>query len=737
MELISKTPFIFAPIVGRVNFPRYSLTLIIKGTFDLVHNGTATISKDQLFPTGDIPYSDDNTGEGSSFYESDFAYFKPCTDLLLSGKCWPPGGEPTRGCRAAFGVGHQLKKLAIFGDRYWNPMIKTISAPQPFTQMELRYENAFGGKGYQRNPVGKGYGKTLQADGTERWQLPNIEELDNLIDSPDSQPEPAGFGPINSLWDQRYKKLGTYEGTWLKERWPWYPVDFDWGYYNAAPSDMQIEGYLKGDESLYFENLHPTISTYRSRLPGLRPRLFIQKQDTESHDNTTFFEPDLRLDTLWVDMEAEKLILVWRAVIDIISEDYKEIQHIFIVAENLNEPEKSREHYHNLFLKEFEQIEEDDSEKEKTADDESTADEIDIDKEIQKIEDELRAAYIAAGIDPDHKLPEPTEEDKQEEARILKELGIETDIASPPLTREIIIDRVARGDSLCGNDLSNLDLSALKLEGVDFSDAILQGVNFEKAILVNSNFTNANLQQASFLSADLKGATLIDTDLSRALCKNADLSETDMRNAIFDQAILVKANLDRCNAENSSFSDADLTDVSFRNAQAKAADFSGSTLDNADFNGTILMEASVEDATGIRVNMEETDLTGLKAAGKTDFSKGSFQRVTAAYSIWENAILNEADFSLASMEGANFASASLLSAVFTGADLKYGRLTKADMRQAKCRAMNLLEATFEQANLTQADFSLSNIYGAEFLDAVIDGTRFENANLKMTKLSKG
>ncbi len=737
MEIINKTLFPIAPYVGRVGFPKHSLTLIVKGTFDLVHKGTATISEEQLFPTGDELYSDDDEGDGSHFYGSDFAYFKPRADLLLAGKCCSPGGQPIQACKVTFGVGAQSKTLGVFGDRYWSQITKIIFDPQPFTEMELRYENSFGGEGFKKNPVGKGYGTLKHTDGMIKRPLPNIEDLKHLVDSPNSQPEPVGFGPVDSLWPQRYAKLGTYEGSWLKERWPWYPTDFDWGYYNAAPVDMQVEGYLNGDESLYFENLHPSISHYHSRLPGLRPRLFISKQDAARQDESLFFESDLNLDTLWVDMEAEKLVLVWRTVIEVLSEDYDEVGHVFMAAESMDDPRKTEEYYHDYFLKRFEQ-------KDEAALDENPTDyeefpeteDIDIDEEIKKVEDEIRVACIEAGIDPDQDIPEPTEEDKQEEIRILKELGIEPDVEKIPFTREMIMDRIARGEGFCGEDLSTIDLSGLDLQGVDFSDAILDGANFEKSILTKADFTNANLQKVSFVSANLKGAVLKDADLTLAVLTGADLSEADIQDAIFDQANLQNTLFDSCNAENVSFLGSDLTDASLKNMQGRAADFSKSKLVGADFRCAILIEASVEDAVGVGVNMKDADLSGLKASGKTNFSKGCFQKVLAPYSIWENAILDEADFSLSSMEGANFASASLKLAVFIGADLKFSRLSKADLYQAKCMTMNLFEATLEKANLTRTDFRASNMYGAEFLDSIIDGTMFGDANLKMTKLSK-
>ena len=42
------------------------------------------------------------------------------------------------------------------------------------------------------------------------------------------------------------------------------------GHFNAAPREQQVKDYLKGDEWLAMENLHPEHAVYRCRLPGLR-----------------------------------------------------------------------------------------------------------------------------------------------------------------------------------------------------------------------------------------------------------------------------------------------------------------------------------------------------------------------------------------------------------------------------------------------------------------------------------
>jgi uncharacterized protein YjbI with pentapeptide repeats len=996
LEILNQTNFNFANIIGRINFPGHSLSLIIKGTFHLNQNSVATQAEDQLYPMGDEFFPDDVEMQGSCCYESDFAYFKPKADLLLSGHCHAPNGSPVPACQIKFQVGAHEKTLNIFGDRQWKRSlgIRTITDPEPFTKMELKYENSFGGQGYKKNPVGKGVTKQEAGDGKKAILLPNIEDPENIISSPRYQPEPAGFGPLCKTWEHRLKRMGTYKGKYLKKRWPWFAEDFDYGYFNAAPPDMQVEGYLRGDEELYFKNLHSEYSRFKSRLPGIRIRCFVNKlADTVSGD-TEFKEIKMNLDTLWADMDNEKLVLVWRGVTEIQSEEYEELLHTFIISEPLSEQPATVENCREMFLAtiteeeeaaevpEEQEIETEDPEIAKPEDEPEEVKQeeppkkldlkklikaqinmilvkmgIDIEnlppqtrekteKEQDKILDRLfekdpdkkmameqvehkerlskdlsklgidldnlpplsdkakkeqlkllsafgmdnpsivqspemapifgvlQAVIPRMGLDPENLDPFIAEAKKQRE-NIQKKLGMEAgeesveEETTPALTREIVQERAARNDSFGGEDLRGIDLSDLDLKGINFSGANLTGVvlknsDLEKAnltnavlteadlsnanladalltgadldntnlegsilenaiiksvvlkntVLTNSNlkgadltgsdisdsdlegldltnavlkgvdFTNANLsntiliasdlsdanlkksnlsgadlseanltnavliesllenaelKNADFSKADLKKsnlkkASLEEADFSEADLTDSDLSETILNEAIFEKANMQNALLIDAEAVDANFSEADLTNAKLSNGDFSKADFSKSVLNEADFSNARMEDASVEGAKGTNINFRKADLTRLRASEGCDFTGSRFREAKGAESIWHDAVLKNADFTLSNMHGADFTKADLQNADFSAADMKYARFMKADMKLAKLLYMNLFEGNLEKADLTGADLTGSNMYGVEFLDAVIDHTKMENMNLKMTKL---
>ena len=118
LNILNPLPFTFAPVPGRLGFPGHSLSLIVKGTFDLSSGGKASIAEKQIFPTGDEYYADDDEMAGGLRYESDFACFKPRADLLLVGKCHPPGRQPAQICPVTFRVGGKSRTLTVTGNRF-------------------------------------------------------------------------------------------------------------------------------------------------------------------------------------------------------------------------------------------------------------------------------------------------------------------------------------------------------------------------------------------------------------------------------------------------------------------------------------------------------------------------------------------------------------------------------------------------------------------------------------------
>jgi uncharacterized protein YjbI with pentapeptide repeats len=787
VKILSLCDYPIAWIVGKISPPAYSATCIIKGTFSLRRNGKAEPVEEHDPLSGDLFVEDDM--ERSYIYESDFACFKPRTDLFLYGKCHPLGNQPAQGCRVTFQVGEQKKSLYIFGNRFWQQNaagVWGISDPTPFTEMALIYENSYGGAGFANNPVGKGFSRTINEAGKEYWPLPNIENPERLLVSPDQHPDPVGFGPLGRMWPLRTTgKIGTYDDRWLQERWPYFPSDFDWGYFNGAPPDMQMNGYLLGDEPLYFENLHPQYPHYHAQLPCLRTRLFINEI---VGDAARFREVKLKLDTLWVDMEAEKLNLIWRGVIEVASEEMQEIQHCLVVSESMDNAPEPLEYYQFLLLQRLQEEQEEDKEEppvEIIPFDDSWVKEMEADfsrmeEDFKKIEAQAaetekstKAILVAAGIDPAElkraqksianmpfkdiltqaakqeqqirelspelakKMPPPMtpKEIDEIDQSFQFEPWTEIDSFPEPLTREDCEKRIDIKMSFENEDLTDLDLTNLNFSGCNccnttFSGASLQGATFTAANLSGANLAGCDLSNLNFQGANLGGADLTGTILTAAILSSTVLDDTDFSTASLENAIF-----DQAHGFRTIFVAANLKAARFIGADLQEADFETANLETANFTHANLKEASVESANGRGIIFQSANLTGLHASAGPDFTGGNFKGALAAESIWEDATLEGADFSAAYLVNADFTKASLKKARFSGADLTKARFEEADLTETSMMYVNLFQGSLEKAKLVKTDLQGTNLYEVEFYLAEISGAKFEGSNLKMTKFA--
>ncbi len=116
----------------------------------------------------------------------------------------------------------------------------------------LAYEHAYGGPGFSDNPYGIG-----AVIGSGEPDVIALEGAKHL----------AGFAPLGQAWTARKRRLGSYPRPALEGYVVEVPADFDWAYFQAAPPD-QWAPFLRGDEWIVMDGLHPALPRARMRLPG-------------------------------------------------------------------------------------------------------------------------------------------------------------------------------------------------------------------------------------------------------------------------------------------------------------------------------------------------------------------------------------------------------------------------------------------------------------------------------------
>ena len=761
MDIKNRTTFAFGPIMGRVNFPSHTATLVAKAAFKLVPGDTCVPADEPAGLEGDV-LSKAETPE--CLYDADLAFFKPKADLLLSGYAYQPGGKAAPALTATFTVGGWSKSIACLGNRTWEKGLirSSMSEPEPFTRVAITWANAYGGPKFASNPAGKGHKNPI---------LPNLENPNDLIGGAGDKPTPMSFGPVHRTWKLRTKKMGSYNNKWLKERWPAFPEDFDWTYFNAGAEDQQLEGFLRGDEQITLKNLHREHAELTCKLPGIRSRVLIR----EGEENK-LREIPMNLDTLYVDAEAELVYLTWRGIANVSDEDWLECNDILVVEEKLGE-ERTVEQLLPLFEEEAEEEELEEGEEPLTPEqrqaqvdammkefdaaeaqanqyeanikqqvkDSLEADEgIDLEAAISqaknaKPDDPMKAMerFAAAIAEDQAGLPKgvnAADFNPMADPDVQELMKIKASAKPPSETSQIV--SVMKSGEAAGGDFSKSDLSGQDLEGANLSDtyldeANLEGANLKGADLKFASLYGANLKNADLSEADLSDADLSTADLTGAKLEGAILNDTTFTQAVLDDAVLTKAvgnntGFMEVSAKGTTFAEASLNEAVFTNSDLSAADFCGATLTSADFSAVKAAEAKFDGA----------QMANFRGGDESDFTKASFTNVNAPDSVWEKSTLVEADFHEANLAEAQLPFADLTGARLLEANLAGCLMHKTVLKDAKSGNANFFKALLEKTDFTGASLVGSNFYEADFFEAVTEGADFSGANLKMTKLAK-
>jgi hypothetical protein len=84
----------------------------------------------------------------------DDGFAKARGELLVCGSFFAPQGKPVTASFVRARLGGIDKRLAVVGNRTWRNQVPT--EPEPFTTMPIDWAHAFGGAGFDRNPLRQG-----------------------------------------------------------------------------------------------------------------------------------------------------------------------------------------------------------------------------------------------------------------------------------------------------------------------------------------------------------------------------------------------------------------------------------------------------------------------------------------------------------------------------------------------------------------------------------------------------
>lgn len=304
--------------------------------------------EDQPLNAGDVFW--DTPMNSSVRMESDFIPYKLQTDVVLIARAYAPEGRETTECLTALQIGERRKQILVTGDR--SARFTSASSPpaftdpQPFVDMGLRYERAYGGIDvysdmstqypYPRNPRGRGFAVANAKASVDGLPLPNLEDPADrlaperlcLVDYArwSGQPMPMGYGWVPKIWYPRALLAGILPGDRATEQ------ELRAAYAKLVPAEHR-EAYVKhGLPDMNFEFFNGASAGLTWPFAALRPGEPVRTSNLSPEGRLDFGlpldaprlgidigsgveAPEVVLHTVQIRLEERELDLVWRGAI--------------------------------------------------------------------------------------------------------------------------------------------------------------------------------------------------------------------------------------------------------------------------------------------------------------------------------------------------------------------------------------------------------------------------------------
>lgn len=262
---------------------------------------------------------------------SEIIAYKPATDVIVLGHAKPAGGLPQPQWLANLRVFKRDKgasavvdkTVKLIGPRRWQHTVLTgwqLSEPEPASSVALTFALAYGGivngarkknDTFWANPGGIGFFGSRGPDPEKTYAAPQIENPTTVSRKILGQTLPVGLSAVSSRQFERLQYSGTYDKRWKDKVAPHIPLDLDMAFWNVAPRDQIVKGFLKGGERVSTVGLFPTTD---GALDFDLPRYIVQAVCIrgDRRDNSLMMD----LDTVIIDADRRHVTLRWQTIVE-------------------------------------------------------------------------------------------------------------------------------------------------------------------------------------------------------------------------------------------------------------------------------------------------------------------------------------------------------------------------------------------------------------------------------------
>ncbi|HZF50028.1 MAG TPA: DUF2169 domain-containing protein [Polyangiaceae bacterium] len=692
---------------------------------------------------------------------------KPRGEILVHGKAFAPGGQPKPVVQARLEAGPIDKSLYVVGRRRWT--FRGASEPEPFTEMPITYEKAFGGPGYALNPIGVGI-SPVDEGGAKVHYLPHVEDPRRLMKSPGDRPLPAGFGPIDVASPLRTSKAGTYGTKWLETEFPGLAHDVDPDFFQTAPEDQRIAGYFQGGEEIAIENMHPSKPRLTTRTPRLRARCFAAMKGAKGEE--PLIEVPTRLETVILFPSLERGVAVYRGLLKTHEDDAADVATLVAGLEAPSSP-KPVEHYqkvlaqridkekgHLFGLRDRDLMPEPDPSQPPLVFADETVSDMDaiVAREgmlqkrahtrAQRELDEARLSLRMMGLDPDEQnvpkeVPPPEGPPKLDE--------MPEYIEKVQAQAEEIKKQADAQQKMAMDEARNVCAS----QGLDFDALVEKGrregggpPKFRAAAEVARLRELAEITRKAGSPMPEIEAKADDPAFYEGLRKMEDMllfayrsfahhfppapplfsEEQERLRAEVEEAVAARTPLDGRDLTGANLSGMRLAGVNLQGALLELVDLTDADLSGADLSGAVLTRAKLGGAKLRGAKLEGTNLGEVQAEGT------SFEGVSLKKAVFYKARVSGAIFANADLRGADMMEATLKDADMSGANADEVLFFRADLRGARFPRARLVKATFFQCSCDGVDFGQAILESTGFVELVATGASFRGARAQNLRL---
>lgn len=657
---------------------------------------------------------------------------KSASEWLLVGHAHPPGPvfETVVGVEAA----HGYKAVSVIGDRIWRRGVPT--EPELFTKMPLDWSRAFGGEGFESNPLGRGF---IKGD-SEGVPLPNVETHGRLIDSPSDRPSPAGFRPFGIEWPQRTRRLGTYGRSWFEEDYPGFAEDIDWRVHSIAPEDQRQESELTPGQRFVLHNLVEGQPRVEIELPRVSARCFTYRDP----EVPSLSEVPLTTRTVWFVPDEDMLILI-AAGSQVVSSPLLSDLSGILVGLDWSELPRDAEHWGEALASRLDRSE--GSVVELLDDAPLMPDGMhfpDLDEQAEDLTLPGHARTLEAN------LYEGAKRRREAALQLFAEAGFEGGeelfpMPHPPgqLSKEPIGERVRgaledarREEQKAREKMAEIRADAqaeLEKLGIDASFLDAKREPGPPPILASAQI--AFLEEASRkgkamgLPTDVFEGRLNDPAFHRQLLEKerrgregyrlmAHREEQRPPEPNEDRRQELREQVERAIRDRESLSEQDLTCADLNELDLSGMDLRGAWLEGAELAKANLSGALLERAVLAKADLSEAVLY------RTVLRHTNLGRTRLLFTELRDCDLGEAIL----------AHANLRAASFTGCDLRQVDLSEAWFEQTRFQACNLEDVTLIKVSLNGVEFTESRLTKANLIEVDLSGVSFHRCDLSEAAL---